>query len=185
MLGQSIYSHMTGTYTPATTGLYNITIYNNRAADHQDLLQNYIDDITLVPLTTDFTSDTLQFSASTAGQQARFELDAGPAWAGWKYIVLLSRSGNWPGTTNNGVWLPLKVDNLTYKSISLANKPVLPHSKATLDASGKALAGLRLVNAMGATWVGRELNVAYILYQGPGFTPISYASMPLTILFIP
>ena len=176
---------MTGTYTPATTGMHTLIINNYRQDQYQDLLQNYIDDITLVPLTTDLVSDNLQFSASLPGEQARFDLDAGPAWGGWKYIVLLSGSGNWPGVTNNGVWLPLKIDNITYKSIDLANKNVLPNSKGLLDSNGQAVAGLRLANAMGSAWVGRELNVAYIVYQGPGFTPISYASMPVTILFIP
>ena len=176
---------MTGTYTPATTGMHNLTIYNHRQDDHQDLLQNYIDDITLVPLTTDFTSRNLQFSASQPNQVGQFNLNAGPSWAGWKYIVLLSRSGNWPGVTSGGVWLPLKVDPITHKSISLANGSRLPHSQATLNASGSAMAGLVFPAPMGANWVGRELNVAYILYQGPGFKPFSYASMPVTILFIP
>ena len=94
-------------------------------------------------------------------------------------------TGNWPGVTNNGVWLPLKVDNITYKSISLANSNTLPQSKGVLNASGKAVSGFRLNKAMGSAWVGRQMNVAYIVYQGPGFTPISYASMPVTILFIP
>ena len=76
---------MTGTYTPATTGLYTLSIENTRPGPHEDLMQNYIDDITLVPLTTNFTADVLQFSASTVGEQARFELDAGTSWAGWKY----------------------------------------------------------------------------------------------------
>lgn len=178
------YSHITGTYTPTTTGVYSLEIYNYRNAVVEDL-QNYIDSITLVPLTTDFTSDTNQFSAS-APSVANLSLDAGATWANWKYCVLVSASGNWPGMNSpgTGVWAPFNYDGTIMQSYSMANTSMLQNTKSVLDANGQSWAVINLP-PMGAPYAGRTVNVAYILYAGGIPQPWNYGSMPVSITFLP
>ncbi len=182
--GQGIIRHVTGTYTPTTNGIHTLEILNERPNDpFQPLLQNYIDDISLVPQTTDFTSDTIQFSAATSNQ-ANFTLNPGPAYAGWNYIVLLSASGNYPGVVSGGNWLLLNMDNVfTYSKMNY-NSAMLVNTLGKINASGQASATLKTFNPM-LGWQGRTLNVAYILFQSAPPVPLAYASMPVSILFIP
>lgn len=177
------YSQLTGTYTPTTTDIYTVEIYNERTAVHQDLLENYIDNISLVPQTADLSSDVIQFSISTSNR-ATLSLDAGPTWAGWRYLVLLSTAGNWPGFTNNGVWVPLMMNGTFWYSANNPNSAMLVHTNWILDSNGQEQAAINLPNPMGSPWLGKTINVAYILYQGPNYVPISYASMPVSIYFI-
>jgi hypothetical protein len=178
-----VYGTLSGTFTPTTTKRYKLDIQNSRTAQIEDL-QNYIDNITLVPQTTDFSSDVTQFSAAAATNTANFTLNAGPSHAGKKYVVLLSASGNWPGITNSGIWVPLNMDAILMFSLQNANSPTLPHSMATLNAAGQATAALKAYSPMPG-WLGRTVSVSYVLYNGPGVVPINYASMPVSILFIP
>jgi hypothetical protein len=182
-VGSPKYATLSGTFTPSTTGVYTVDIYNYRNSVVKDL-QNFIDDITLVPQTTDFSTDTLQFSAST-GNTANLSIDPGPAYAGYYHAVVLSISGNWPGFTNNGYWVPFNWDPITDWSILNKNGPLLQHSMAPIDGSGHSWTKIYVPNGLGPTWVGRTVNVAYALFQPPGVTPIDYGSMPLSIYFIP
>jgi len=179
-----MYSHITATYTPATTGVYSLEIYNYRNATVEDL-QNYIDNITMVPQTTDFYSDTNQFSAS-APSTANLTLDAGVTWANWKYFVGISVSGNWPGMNSpgTGVWAPFNYDSTVMTSYNLANGGMLQNTKSVLDASGQGSATISLP-AMGPGYAGRTLNVFFILYAGAFPQPWDYGSMPLSITFLP
>lgn len=174
---------VSGTYTPATTGLYTFTIYNYRNSTCQDI-QNYVDNICVVPQVTDFSADRIQVSASTAQELVRFNLDAGPTWGGTKYLVLLSFN-NYPGINNNGNWIPLMMDGALTFSKNNANSNMLRQTNGFLDANGQRQAGLYFPNAMGSGWVGKKLCVAYILYQGSGYVPVAYASMPVTLYFVP
>ncbi len=181
VLGQTIYSTLSGTYTPATTGLYTLEIYNYSTII-QTLIENYVDDITLVPLTTDFSADTLQFSV-TAPAVANFSLDAGVGHAGEKYLVLLSITGNWPGVTNGIAWLPLNNDPGLMYSFQHANGPLFPNTAGTLNASGQATAGINFP-PVGATYIGRTFHFAYMLHPGNPMQ-FNYGSMPVSIFFIP
>jgi hypothetical protein len=174
---------LTGTYTPTTTGIHTVEFYSYRNDIHRDI-QNYFDDITLVPQTTDLTSDTIQFSASTPNL-AKFDINPGPAYAGYKYWVLMSTSGNYPGLTNSGHWIPLNMDFVLMFTYKNPNSGMLMQTAGLLDANGQATAALRLPNAMGPTWEGKTVNVAFVLFQGATMPPIDYASMPVSIFFIP
>ena len=178
-----IYGTLNGTYTAPSTGIYQLEIYNYRT-DIQKDLQNYIDDITLVPTSTDFICDLNQASANVYNTFT-FTLNAGSSWAGWKYWVFTSATGGWPGLTNNGIWVPLVFDNLLQLSIQYANVGAFVHTRGTLDSFGQSWCQLVPANILGSPWVGRSAHVAYVLYAGPSISPISYASQPVEIYFVP
>ncbi len=182
-LGETIRTHMSGTYTATTTGLHTLEIYNYSTIV-QTLIENYADDISLVPTSTDFTCDLTQASVNTLNTFT-FTLNAGPAWAGWKYWVFVSASGGWPGLTNNGIWVPLVFDNLLQMSIDYVNVGPFVNTRGTLDGFGQSWCQLVPANVLGPTWIDRNAHVAFVLYTGPSISPISYASMPVQIYFIP
>ena len=182
-LGETILSHMTGTYTAPSTGLFSLEIYNY-ATIVQSLVENYVDDISLVPTTTDFTCDLTQASVN-AFNTFTFTLNAGSSWAGWKYWTFVSATGGSPGLTNNGIWVPLVFDNLLQLSIQYANAGAFVNTRGTLDGFGQSWCQLIPASQLGSSWIGRRAHVAYVLYAGPSISPISYASMPVQIYFIP
>jgi len=178
-----IYNTLSGSFSVPTTGIYELEIYNYRT-DIQKDLQNYIDDITIVPTTTDFQCDLTQAEVDVFNTFT-FTLNAGSSWAGWKYWVFVSASGGWPGLTNNGIWVPLVFDSLLQMSIDYANVGPFKNTRGNLDSFGQSWCQLVPANLLGASWIGRSAHVAYVLYQGPSISPISYASQPVQIYFIP
>lgn len=182
-LGQTIRSHLSATFTAPSTGLFTLQVHNYQS-DVQSLITNYIDDITLVPTSTDFTCDLTQASVNDFNTFT-FTLNAGSSWAGWKYWVFVSATGGWPGLTNNGIWVPLVFDQLLTLSIQYANVGAFVNTRGTLDGFGQSWCQLVPANQLGSTWIGRNAHVAYVLYAGPSISPISYASLPVQIYFVP
>lgn len=183
MMANPKYSSMSATFSVPTTGVYNLKIDNYRNYIQKNL-QNYIDDITIVPTTTDLTCDLVQASVYDYNTFT-FTLNAGSTWAGWKYWVFVSATGGWPGLTNNGIWVPLVFDGLLTMSIDYANVGAFVNTRGTLDSFGQSWCQLVPANQLGAGWIGRSAHVAYVLYAGPKISPISYASQPVEIYFIP
>ncbi len=183
ILGQTILSQLSGTYAAPSTGIYTLEFYNYNTS-LQSLLENYIDDITLVPTATDFTCDLTQAEVDVYNTFT-FTLNAGSSWAGWKYWVFVSAKGGWPGLTNNGIWVPLVFDSLLQMSIDYANVGPFKNTRGTLDGFGQSWCQLVPANLLGAPWIGKSAHVAYVVYQGPSISPISYASQPVQIYFIP
>ena len=177
------YGTLSGTYAAPSTGLYELEIYNYRNSP-QMTLQNYIDDCTLFPGATDFTCDQTQASVD-AYNTFTCTLTAGSAWAGWKFWVFVSATGGAPGLINNGIWVPLVWDNLLQMSIQYANQGAFVHTRGNLDTFGQSWCQLIPANPLGAGWIGRNVHIAYVLYTGPSLSPISYASMPVQIFFVP
>ncbi len=174
---------MSTTFSVPTTGMYTLEIYNYRS-EPQLTIQNFIDDITIVPTATDFTCDLTQAEVDVYNTFT-FTMNAGSSWAGWKYWVFVSATGGWPGLTNNGIWVPLVFDSLLQMSIDYVNVGPFVNTRGTLDAYGQSWCQLIPANLLGAPWIGRSAHVAYVLYTGPSISPISYASQPVEIYFIP
>lgn len=121
-----------------------------------------------------FSADKTTLSAA-AGGTVKFWLDAGFDNANRTYIILLSASGTWPGTTlPGGKKLPVNWDALTDLGFALLNSPVLVNFYDQLDYAGRAMAYLWLPPIPGNK--GVTLCFAYTLK-----TPYDFVSNPWTI----
>jgi hypothetical protein len=85
------------------------------------------------------TASALHLSASQGGSVA-LALDAGPSFAGRKYVVLVSASGSAPGTPLGGVLVPLNLDAVTSLAFAYLNTPVFAGFGGWLSAQGTATA---------------------------------------------
>lgn len=90
---------------------------------------------TVVPL----TASALHLSAAQGGSLS-LQLDAGPAFAGRKYLLLVSASGSAPGTPLGGVLLPLNLDLVSSLALANLNTPVFAGFAGLLSAQGTATA---------------------------------------------
>jgi hypothetical protein len=173
---------LTGTYTPTVTGLHTLEIFNYRYKEKDDYF-NYIDNISLVPRNPDFYIETPNISVATGGN-VQLTLDADVSHAGEDYFVLMS-SGSAPGLTLNGVHIPLNWDAYFTFSKNMANGLIFQNTRDVLDASGQAIATFNTNGAVNAIHLGRHYTFAYVLTDGPGKPPVTYASFPVLVNFIP
>jgi hypothetical protein len=132
------------------------------------------------------TSDISTLSAATGGR-ANFTLDAGTPHANRNYFILGSVSGTEPGTSLPGgsVTLPLNWDVFTDQVIYLANSPSLLNFHGVLDVYGKGSAKLSTFGPLAPSYVGVELNFAYLLYYPVVYYPYDFVSNPVTIGIVP
>ena len=126
----------------------------------------------------DCLCDTLS-SPWMTGADVTFELDAGPAYAGRRYLILGSLTGISPGFPLPGgqVVLPINWDAFSSLTLSLADSPILPTAFALLDAEGRSTSGFNTYGPLPPSAVGLAVNFAYALTQ-----PFDYASSPVTLL---
>jgi hypothetical protein len=174
--------HLTGSYTPTVTGLHTLEIYNYRYANKDDYF-NYIDNIVLEPEATDFYIETPNISIATGGS-TQLTLDAGASHSGEDYFVLMS-AGNAPGFTVTGVHIPLNRDFYFTYSRSMANGIIFKSTRGVLDASGRAIATFDTNGAVNSIHLGKHYTFAFVLTAAPGQLPVTYASFPVLVNFIP
>lgn len=174
--------HLTGTYTATTTGLHTLNIHNYRNANKTDLF-NYIDDIKFSPDTTNFAISDDNISIATGGG-VQLLLDAGSNNANAPYLVLMS-GGSHPGFSYSGVHIHLNMDNFFNLSRNMANGPIFQNTLGTLDASGQATAVFNVPGPVSPVHLGKHYTFAYVLTQSPGKPPVTFASYPVLINFIP
>ncbi len=125
------------------------------------------------------TASALHVSAAQGGSVA-LALDAGPGFAGRKYVVMISASGTAPGTPLGGVVVPLNLDALTSLGFAYMNTPLLAGFGGLLSPQGTA----------GATFVSPPLANPIL----PGVTlsfaavtigPIDFASNAVQLQYQP
>jgi hypothetical protein len=170
---------LTGTYTPATTGIYTLDIRNYRKNNKttKSDLYNYIDEITLAPTNAMLGVDGEAFSAFL-GSTRNFELSAGPENAGKNYWLWVGFSETYPGIMLSGVDIPLNHDVLV--DLGLAY-PGLPGTGffGVLDGAGNATASMYWKPKM--TWVGLTLYYSYVVLSPGGSLPVLAASNPVNV----
>jgi hypothetical protein len=89
-------------------------------------------------------ADAYSFSASE-GCEITFFLDAGPAFAGYEYVLVGGLSGSYPGTQIPGdLTVPINRDWVTEIILDNLNSPVFDNFQGNLDSEGKAVATLVL-----------------------------------------
>jgi hypothetical protein len=113
---------------------------------------------------------------SETGGVIDFFLDGGIGNANSSYHILGSISGTEPGLPiPYGPYLPLSWDFFTDLVIKMANSPVLPGFRSTLDATGFGSAQFDTLGPLPPGFVGVKLYFAYLLYESSTST-IFYAS---------
>jgi len=174
---------LSGSYTPATTGLYTLEFRNYRGAWQNDDIVNYIDNIKLSPANPDLLISSDNISISSAGS-VDLTLDAGASHAGEDYFLLAS-FGTHPGLDVYGHHIPLNDDVLFDYSKTHANSSIFQNTKGVLDASGSATARFSTPGAMGSTYLGTTMSFAYVLLSAPATPPVTYASQQVMVNYIP
>lgn len=170
---------MSGTYTPATTGLYTLAVRNYRAsAASTTLLLNYVDSIKLEAQDASLSVDKECFSIFY-GTTATFDLDAGATYAGHDYWLWVGVSGTYPGIQfATGPEIPLNHDVVL--DLVLAN-PGFPGTGfiGQFDGSGQAQASMHLKPPMGTE--GTILYFTYVVLSPGGKKPVLMASNPVNM----
>jgi hypothetical protein len=175
---------LSGTYTPATTGLYALKIENTRDVASSTCIYNYIDNITLVPWSQTLKADVKNIPCTTGGT-VNFSLKAGAAQGSQEYWIWLNCTGTYPGINLSGITIPLNQDPLL--DFGLCN-PCFGGTvgfMGQLDAYGMGQASINLPVDGHQSLVGIPINFAYIVLSPGPSLPIKFASIPVHVKYIP
>ena len=175
--GQFTTSYRCGTYSLAATNLFANVIRQGETGTpfwHVDpcgagSIQNLVIDVHGIKPNVNTVS-------VSAHQQQGLRLNAGPNNAGRQYLVLGSLSGTSPGTTQNGVHVPLNVDSYYNFTLNNPNSTILVNSMGVLDATGRGSAVFR----PDATFQNMTVNHAFILLN-----PTTFVSEPESCIVVP
>ena len=133
--------------------------------------------------TAPLTSDVPTISLSAGGTQV-LTLDAGPACAGWFYLMLGTVTGTTPGIDfGNGLLLPLNYDPYFHITLFQPNIPSFGNFKGTLDASGRATVSLTVFAGLDPTLAGVTLHHAFLAAEVFGVS--EFASNAVPVLLVP
>ncbi len=127
-------------------------------------------------------ADVEAVSLSTGGVQ-NFELFAPLELAGYKVLLLGSRSGTSPGLPLGGFLIPLNLDGYLVKTATAPNTPPLSGSLGTLDAAASAQAFLTVPPGVAPQLVGETLHHAFVVVD-PALR-VEYVSNPVALLLQP
>lgn len=169
---------------PRDTGLHTLKILNTSWENSSTCIFNYIDNISLTPLSTDLETDVLNIPCGTGGT-VNYALDAGTANAGAHYWIWMSASGSHPGISLNGLVVPLNWDFLFEMGIMNPGFPGSVGFLGVLDGTGKANASLLMGSNHSMNLVGTPICFAYVLTSPGPSLPITYASQPVHVKYIP
>ena len=173
--------HLTKSYTPSYTGLHTLDIYNYRNLSQTDL-RNFIDNVTLAPTNPNFSIDPPNASASAAGTNT-LSIDVGAAHANEAYIIL-GAEGPTPNFSLDGVLIHLAYDNIFQYTLDNKNTAMFVNTYGTLDANGMAEATFKTFGPL-PQWLGRNVTFCALGLTAPGVRPITWASNPVMLNFIP
>jgi len=167
-----------------TSGIYTLKIENTRSVASSTCIYNYIDNITLKPSNQNLYADKVNIPCMT-GDTVNLVLEAGAANAGKDYWVLFNYSGTYPGVDYSGINIPLNMDALFLFAL---NNPGFAGSSGMtgqLNATGYAPASIDMPVDYSLGLVGIPINFAYVLLQPGPSAPITYASIPVHVKYIP
>jgi len=175
--GQFTTSYRCGTYTLAATNMFGNVIRQGETGTpfwHVDpcgagTIQNLVIDVHAI-------KPSVPTVSVSAHQQQVLRLNAGPANAGRQYLVLGSLAGTSPGTTQNGIHVPLNVDSYYNFTLNNPNSAILIQSMGVLDATGRASAAFK----PDATFQNMTGNHAFILLN-----PTTFVSEPESCIVVP
>lgn len=173
--------HLTATYTPASTGLYTLDIYNYRNLSMTDVW-NYIDNISLAPVNPTLTIDPCLCHVWNFGSNT-LAMDAGVAHANEPYIILAA-NGPTPNFSLDGVTIHLAYDAIFQYTLANLNTAMFSNTYGVLDASGKATATFNTFSFL-PQWQGKTVTFCGLGLSSGGVRPIQFATNPVILNFIP
>ena len=88
--------------------------------------------------------------------------------AGRSYWVFGSVSGTAPGVSLPGIRVPLNPDAYTDFTIGHGNSSLLLRTRGTLDANGRATAGIRIPSGLPSSAASLTLHHAYVVFDAQG-----------------
>lgn len=126
------------------------------------------------------TAIPASISIATGGVQS-LGLHAGATHAGRTYLVLGSASGTSPGTSLDGLVVPLNADSYTTFALGSTNQGAYGATLGVLDADGRAGATLAVPAGLSPSLAGTRLDHAYVVL-GPALSVVfASAAKPLTL----
>jgi hypothetical protein len=174
-----------GSFTPLFTGLHTLQIENTSNYAASSCIYSYIDNISLFPYIPgpNLGTDIMNISCKSGGT-VNFDLDAGSANAGTPYWLWMTLSGTYPGLTLSNIDVPLNYDSLFEFGLLYPGFAGSSGFLGTLDGQGKAQASLMLPYNHN-TMLGKCIHFAYVLTSPGPALPITFASYPVHVKYIP
>lgn len=174
--------HGSAVFTAAVTGPVELEMNNWRSGAQDDPIENYIDNLFVLPQDPNFETSVHDISIFTGGS-SNLALSAGVGHAGRDYMILSGVTGTWPGFSLSGIGIPLNPDAWTFAAFSLINSPFMTSFMGTLDMNGQAQALFDSLGPLPLEAVGLAMYFDYVVLENPGSLPAIFASHPLYILF--
>jgi len=130
----------------------------------------------------DFHTDVDTISAGTGGAAA-LNINIGPNYNGFTYMVFTSGSGTSPGVTApSGVHVSLNPDIWTTWIQLYVNSAIFPNTLGILDATGSATAG---INTLGPRPFLNGLNLDFVVVVFDPLGNVVFATSPTRVSFTP
>lgn len=101
----------------------------------------------------ELSADVLTVSAGAGGEQV-LSIDAGEGYGGYRYLVVGSSSGVFPGTVMDGLRVPLNYDSYTQMMLQGLERPGYKRCRGHLDAAGQAQASLVMPAGQAPSLIG-------------------------------
>lgn len=184
-MGGTKYKTLSGTYVPATTGLYTLKINNTRGQSSSTLLYNYIDNVSIKPQYSTFNLNGDPNIPCISGGTRMLSISAGFAHKNKDYWIWMSASGTYPGFSWKGIDFPLNQDVLFWMGLSYPAFPGTTGMYGKLSGSGSGVANFNFPKNMDQSMVGFPINFIYVLLS-PGLKPPpTAASFPIHVKYCP
>ena len=122
-----------------------------------------------------------RLSVQVGGHQT-LKLNAGPQYAGYRYVVVGSLSGTSPGVVAQGLHVPLNPDAYTLWTLYFPALTPLVGGMGTLDANGVATVRFEVPPGQEPGLAGTTLHHAFGLFRQ---TRLQRVSNPLEVVLVP
>lgn len=179
------YHTLSGSYTPATSGLYLLHIENTRDEVTTTCLYNYIDNITLKPAAYTLIVSVGGNIPSATGGNVLLSISSGFGNGGKDYWVWMSITGTYPGFEVSGVQVPLNQDPLFWWGLSNPSFPGSTGFLGKLSVSGSGMASFLLPPDTGMALLGYPFHFACVLTSPGPSLPLLEVSNPVHIKYVP
>lgn len=178
------FEKLSGTFVPSMSGMFTLLIENTRSLASSTQLYNYIDNITIAPQVADLEIDKINIPYST-GTEVAFTIRPGVAHKNKDYWLWMSVSGTYPGIPVSGLVVPLNRDILFDLGLMYPNLPGTTGFLGKLSMFGLADATFDLPPNPDMSLVGIPIYFAYVLTSPGPKLPLTYASTPVHIKYVP
>lgn len=172
--------HFEVNYTPASTGTYEIDVYNYRNLSQTDAW-NYVDNISTAPVDVEFKKLQDGISGSQGGSMY-LQVKMGYQYSGEPYLVLFAE-GIDQGFSLDGHDIALNYDYIFQFSHANINKGPFTDTFGYLDGMGWKSAKLTL--GANPANIGRVFYSQACILTPPGTRPVTHVTNPVMFEILP